>query len=134
MKEDDIRELVRYRLNQAHEALEEARILLKAGRSGLGLINRSYYAMFYAVSALLQKTGQLPRKHQGTISSFDKEFVKKGIFPIAMSKDLHRAFELRQVSDYQSSAPLEAEEAEEMFNKASSFVQTVTQYLKAHTS
>ncbi|HNR12801.1 MAG TPA: HEPN domain-containing protein [Thermodesulfobacteriota bacterium] len=129
MKSEDIEGLIRHRLNQAQEALEEARILQEAGRSGLGLVNRSYYAMFYAVLALLQQTEQLPRKHQGAISAFDKEFVKRGLFSADMSKDLHRAFELRQVSDYQITTPLTRAEAEEIFNRASLFVSAVARYL-----
>jgi uncharacterized protein (UPF0332 family) len=34
--------------------------------------------MFYAVLALLQKVGKVPRKHSGAISLFDTEFVRKG--------------------------------------------------------
>ena len=128
MKTDDIQKLVQYRSDQACDALEEAKILLGSGRT-LGVVNRSYYAMFYAVLALLQKTEQVPTKHKGTISTFDREFVKEGIFPVEMSKDLHRAFELRQVSDYQVATPVSKEEAEEIYHKASSFVQAVVRYL-----
>lgn len=34
------------------------------------------------------------------ISLFDKEFVMKGIFEKELSKDFHKAFELRQTFDY----------------------------------
>jgi len=34
--------------------------------------------MFYAVLALLQKIGKVPRKHSGAISLFDTELVLKG--------------------------------------------------------
>ena len=50
----------------------------------------------------VQKLGKVPSKHSGVISLFDIEFVQKGIFLKEMSKDFHKAFELRQVSDYKS--------------------------------
>ena len=131
MKTDDVNKLVQYRLDQANEVLEEAGILMDSSRM-LGVVNRAYYSMFYAVLALLQKTGEVPTKHKGTISIFDKQFVKEGIFPVVMSKDLHRAFELRQTSDYQVSSPVSKDEAEEIYHKAESFVEAVTAYLSKH--
>ena len=80
MKQEEIKVLINHRLEQAETALEDARYLLEGQRSPQGIINRSYYAMFYAVIALLQKIGKIPSKHAGVISLFDVEFVKKGIF------------------------------------------------------
>jgi uncharacterized protein (UPF0332 family) len=45
--------------------------------------------------ALLQKIGKVPSKHVGVVSLFDTEFVAKGVFPRDLSKNFHRAFELR---------------------------------------
>ena len=100
MKPDDIKILIRYRLEQAQVALDDAKYLLEGGRSSQSIVNRSYYAMFYAALALLQKISKAPSKHSGVISLFDKEFVMKGIFEKELSKDFHKAFELRQTLDY----------------------------------
>ncbi len=56
--------LVKYRLNQAEESLSEAELLLKAGKSLRSVINRAYYAMFYAMLALQVTTGKSVRKHE----------------------------------------------------------------------
>ncbi|NOY69312.1 MAG: HEPN domain-containing protein [Deltaproteobacteria bacterium] len=106
MKEDEIDVLVKYRLDQARESLSDAKFIFNGNRSPLGVINRSYYAVFYASLALLQKTGKVPRKHSGVISLFDHEFVKQGIFPKQFSKILHPLFTARQVSDYHAMEPL----------------------------
>lgn len=45
-------DVVRYRLQRAREALEDARVLANASRWS-ACVNRLYYACFYAVSALL---------------------------------------------------------------------------------
>jgi uncharacterized protein (UPF0332 family) len=90
-------------LEQAEIALEDGKFLLQGNRSPQSIINRAYYAMFYAALALLQKIGKFP--HTGMISLFDTEFVVRGIFPKELSKDFHKAFELRQVFDYRPFQP-----------------------------
>jgi uncharacterized protein len=125
MREDDISALIGYRLEQAQTALEDGRYLLDGGRSPQSVVNRAYYAMFYAVLALLQKIGKVPSKHAGVISIFDTEFVMKGEFPKQLSRDLHKAFELRQVLDYKASEPISGAKAAEILDKASQFVAAV---------
>ena len=128
MKEE-ISALVRYRLEQAQTAVEDARFLLEGNRSPQSIVNRSYYAMFYSALALLQKIGKVPSKHTGVISLFDSEFVLSGSFPKELSKDFHKAFELRQVSDYRTIKPISIEKAKETFNRAEYFVKAVKRYL-----
>jgi len=45
MKEEEIRSLVKYRLEQAQTALEDARFLFEGNRSPQSIVNRAYYAM-----------------------------------------------------------------------------------------
>lgn len=129
MKEEDIASLINYRLEQAQTALNDARFLLYGDRSSQSVLNRAYYAMFYAALALLQKIGKVPSKHSGVISLFDTEFVMKGIFSKNLSRDFHRAFELRQMSDYQTVKTVPTERAEETLNNAVHFVEAVKKYL-----
>jgi uncharacterized protein (UPF0332 family) len=127
--EQEIFELVKYRLQQAETALEDGRFLLEGKRSPQSIINRAYYAMFYASLALLQKIGKVPSKHTGVISLFDTEFVVKGIFPKELSKDFHKAFELRQVFDYRVMEASSPEQAADFLEKAGRFVKAVEDYL-----
>lgn len=129
MKDDETTYLIRYRLEQAQVALEDAKFLLDGNRSPQSIINRSYYAMFYAALALLQKIGKVPSKHSGVISLFDTEFVMKGAFPQELSRDFHKAFELRQVSDYKVIELSSKEKAGEIWNKTIRFVEAVKKYL-----
>jgi uncharacterized protein (UPF0332 family) len=80
VKSKEIEILIEHRLEQAQEALDDAKYLIDGNRSPQSIINRSYYAMFYAALALLQKASKAPSKHSGVISLFDKEFVMKGTF------------------------------------------------------
>jgi len=129
MKEEEIFHLIQYRLEQAQVAIDDAKFLIDGKRSPQSIVNRSFYAMFYAALALLQKAGKVPSKHTGVISLFDTEFALKGVFPKELSKDFHKAFELRQISDYKVVEVLSPEKAQDTWNKAVRFVQAVKKYL-----
>ena len=129
MKSKEIEILIKHRLEQAQEALDDAKYLIDGNRSPQSIINRSYYAMFYAALALLQKISKAPSKHSGVISLFDKEFVMKGIFEKELSKDFHKAFELRQSTDYKIIKPISADKANQIWQKAVKFVQALKLYL-----
>jgi len=129
LKNDDINTLIKYRLDQAQTALDDAEFLYQGQRSSQSIVNRAYYAMFYAALALLQKIGKVPSKHTGVISLFDTEFVIKGIFPKELSKDFHKLFEMRQVLDYKTSDEITAEQAEDAINRAGLFVESVIKYI-----
>lgn len=129
MKEEEIADLVRHRVEQAQTALDDAAYLLDGNRSPQSIVNRAYYAMFYAALALLQKAGKVPSKHTGVISLFDTEYALKGLLPKELSKDLHKAFELRQVSDYKNVLPISPEKSRDTLNNAKRFVEAVKKYL-----
>lgn len=128
MKED-ILALIKYRLEEAENSIKEAEVLLKEAMSLRSVMNRLYYAMFYAVLALLQEKELGTSKHYGAISLFDREFIKSGVFDKELSKTLHRAFELRQKGDYMEQAEVTRNDVDEMFPKTKDFVDKVKVYL-----
>lgn len=99
MTQEQVNQLIQYRLDQASETLREGEIL---AREGLwhGVINRGYYVMFYATLALTVFRSKTISKHSGVISFFDKESVRTGIFQNEYSHMLHIAFDHRQSNDY----------------------------------
>ena len=126
---EEIRLAFRLRLDQARETLEEADALREHGL-WRGLINRSYYAMFYAVLALGVFKQVVLTKHSQAIAFFDKEFVKTGIFPRELSRSLHLGFDQRQVNDYGDIWTVSQTEAEAVFSEARLFVESIDGYLK----
>ena len=128
MMTENIKALVAYRLEQADESLEAAVILLDKGLIRPS-VNRAYYAMFYAVLALLARGKQETSKHSGAIALFDRDFVKRGIFKKDFSRWLHDAFDLRQRSDYGAEYHISGEEAEKTLKNAESFVDEVKKVL-----
>lgn len=130
MRADEHVTLVQYHIEKAQRALNDARSLMDCAGSPEGIVNRSYYAMFYAVTALLQGYEQIPREHSGVIGLFDSEFYKKGLFQKDFSKSLHKAFELRQKSDYREMVVIGRDEASESYENARQFVDAASQYLR----
>lgn len=122
-------ELIKYRLKEAEDSIREAEVLLREGMSMRAVMNRLYYAMFYAVLALLQEKEMGTSKHAGAISLFDREFIKKGFFDDELSKTLHRAFELRQKGDYMEQAEVTKSDVDEMLPKTKEFVNKIKVYL-----
>jgi uncharacterized protein (UPF0332 family) len=130
MKPEQLEDLLRYRMEQAHETLREAEILL--GEAALrGTVNRAYYAMFYALLALLAIRQLGTSKHSGAISLFDREFVRTGLFPRELSRALHLAFDRRQEYDYGEMIPLTPEIAKETLQDARTFVAAIEAHLRA---
>ena len=57
------------------------------------------------------------------ISAFGEHFVKKGIFSKEMGRDLNRAFEKRQIGDYEYTFVISKMDAEEIFKAGKSFLE-----------
>ena len=123
-------DLLRYRMEQAHETLREAGILWEQAALR-GAVNRAYYAMFYALLGLLATRQLGASKHSGAITLFDREFVKTGLFPRELSRALHLAFDRRQRYDYGEMIPITDEIAKETLRDARTFVVAVEAHLRA---
>jgi len=130
MMTDNIRALVSYRLEQADESPTAGQVLLDQGLFRPS-VNRSYYAMFYSVLALLTTRQEETSKHGRAIAIFDKDFVKTGTFSKEFSRWLHEAFDLRQRSDYSPQFQPIEEDARRILDQATSFVAEIKAKLTA---
>ena len=130
MKPEQLAALIDYRLEQAHETLREAEILLN--ESALrGAINRAFYAMFYSVLALLATKRIGTSKHSAIIAAFDREFVKTGVFARDLSRSLHLAFDRRQTQDYGEMIQVDRQTAADTLAEAKALVLNVEAYLQS---
>jgi uncharacterized protein (UPF0332 family) len=130
LKPEQVRDLLRYRIAQANETLREAEILLNE-TALRGAVNRSYYAMFYALLALLATKQLGTSRHSGAIRLFDREFVKTGLLPKELSRSLRVAFNRRQTHDYSELAEVDQQTAEETLTSAKTFVTAIESYLRS---
>lgn len=120
MKPEEL-EYIRYRLSQAAEALEDAKILLERKRLA-GAVNRLYYACFYGVTALLFLEGKSATRHKGVLMLFDKHWIGTERFSRDMGRFLHRLFDRRQRTDYGKRLTLESSDVESCYRDAAAFV------------
>ena len=119
---------MKYRLDNAKEKLESAKLLLDAGKYR-DSIGRSYYAIFTAVRAVLAKDKVDFSKHSGVIAYFQKEYIKTGIFDVKYSKYLQNAFQIRNSCDYDDFFIASKQDAEEQYNRAAEFYEGIQNYL-----
>ncbi len=119
------KDLIQYRLESAREVLNDARVLQANGGSPVSVVNRAYYAIFYAALALLVTVDVEPAKHSGVLAKFDEIFVRKGILSKEMSRIIHHAFDMRQAGDYQKSRTVTEEQAVQVVTSAEEFVKEV---------
>lgn len=120
--------LMKYRLDNAKEKLESAKLLLDAGKYR-DSIGRSYYAIFTAVRAVLANDKVDFSKHSGVIAYFQKEYIRTGIFDVKYSKYLQNAFQIRNSCDYDDFFIASKQDAEEQYNRAAEFYEGIQNYL-----
>ncbi|MBI5886717.1 MAG: HEPN domain-containing protein [Deltaproteobacteria bacterium] len=104
--------------------------LLMGDKDYESAVSRAYYAMFFAVSGLLLTKGLSASTHKGVFSAFGEHFVKPGLFKKEFSKALMRAFEKRQVGDYEYTYTITHDEASAVIEDAERFLDAIAQYLK----
>jgi uncharacterized protein (UPF0332 family) len=115
-------------IEKARRYLKSAEILLKDGDFESSA-SRTYYAMFYVAEAALLTNNLSFSSHKGVISGFGEHFVKTGIFSKEMGRELNRAFEKRQVGDYEYTFALSKKEAEQLLMSGKEFVSTIANWL-----
>ena len=111
-------------LEKARNALEEAKILF-ASEKYYGAANRSYYAAFHAMSALLIYDGYSMKKHSGVISKFRELYIKTGIFEEAMSEQIAALFKLRTNCDYDTFYIVARADVEEQIKNAGAIITVI---------
>lgn len=116
-----------YRMRQTEETLAEAVKMLEMSFSPRSIVNRSYYAMFYAVLALFihSSTPHKTSKHSGVIGIFNKEFIHTGKLDARFAKMLYDLFDERMELDYRDFAEVNEEDARNAVASAQEFVSEI---------
>jgi len=125
----EVKTLINYRLERAHEALDEALILLERGHANT-FINRLYYACFYAVSALLLTKELSSSKHSGVRALFLQNFVKSEVVDRKMGKLYDKLFDTRQKGDYADLVRFNLDEVRPWLKDVENFVKSLERLIK----
>ena len=68
-------------------------------------------------------------KHSGVIAEFRRKYIKKGIFPVAISKMIGEAFIIRNASDYDDMFVASKEDTEIQIANARFIYQMLHEYI-----
>jgi uncharacterized protein (UPF0332 family) len=128
--DDDREKLASMRMARADAVLADASMLVNCG-SSLSAVNRCYYAMFYAASALAIRDDCDFHKHRAVISWFNREYLKTGRFSLEVGKSFRMAFDRRCDADYTDAATFPTEQVADMLEQARQFVTEVKSLLQA---
>ncbi len=78
-------------LEKADDCIEAAEYDLK-GSFYEAAVNRSYYAIYSCIVALLYVTDTFPKSHKGAHTKFNELYIQTNILPINLSKIISENF------------------------------------------
>jgi len=87
--------------------------------------SRSYYAVFYAVSALFILRGRDFRKHSAVESAVHRDLVRTGEWAVALGADYSALVKARETGDYGVLSHISVEDAGDCLAKADAILEAV---------
>lgn len=124
-------ELSKYRYSLAKQTYNNAKMCFDNGFYR-DCINRSYYAVFYAIRAVLALESIDFKRHKDVVAYFNKEFVAKGKSPGEMGRRLARLKMKREESDYSDFFIASADEAQTQLQSVEYIFPLIREYLAGH--
>ena len=121
--------LVEYRLKQADETIDLARFLLSNEKLVIA-VNRIYYGMYYALTALALKYAFETSKHAQLIGWFNKEFILSKKVESKYGEILREAYKNRTKGDYDAFIVFSTDEVELLLIKMVDFIDEIRSLLK----
>ncbi len=118
-----------FRLEQAERCIKSAKLLLNEADYN-GAANRSYYAVFHCMRAILATDEVDFKRHSGVIAYFRKEYIKTGKFDTSISEWIAELFDIRSFSDYQDFYLVTKEAILIQVQRAEQFYTIVREYLQ----
>ena len=120
--------LIRYRLKQAKENIELVEFLIDANRLTFA-VNRIYYGLYYAVTALAIKNHFETSKHAQLIGWFNKEYISSNILDKRFGKILRSAYQNRTKGDYDAFVSFDREEIIQMHSEMIEFINEIEELI-----
>jgi uncharacterized protein (UPF0332 family) len=119
---------ITYRVHRAEESFEEAIILSENGKWN-AVINRLYYACFYAVIALLIKNGIETQSHDGARTQFGLHFIKTCKIDKSFGKLFTKLFDYRQKGDYGDMFDYDEDIARPLIGQVKEFIVEIKRHI-----
>ena len=125
---DKKEDLCIYRIRNAVETLGVAALCLES-QHYKDSINRSYYAAFYAIRAVLALEEIDFKRHKDAVAYFNKTYVATEIFSRETGKKLGRLKQERESSDYDDFYVASLTDATDQYNSAKLIIDEIEKYL-----
>lgn len=129
INENERSSLMNYRLEQARETIELAQFLIESNRFVVA-VNRIYYGLFYAVTALAVKYGYDTSKHGQLIGWFNKEFIASNKIDKKYGRILRIAYQNRTKGDYDAYIDFTKEEVVSMHTDMKDFINEIDSLIR----
>ncbi len=127
--ENDRESLIDYRLKQALETVELAKFLVMSEKLIIA-VNRIYYGMYYALTALALKNKFETSKHGQLIGWFNKEYISTKKLDPKYGKILRNAYQNRTKGDYDAFVSFSKVEVESMLSEMTDFIEEIKRLLE----
>ncbi len=128
IENEDRDNLIRYRLDEAFESIEDVRLLIEHERLR-SAVNRIYYGMFYSLLALGLANNFETSKHAQLIGWFNKEFIHSGLIDPNFGKIINKAYNRRTKGDYDIFIDFDKEVIAEMFEEMQDFIKKIKEFI-----
>ena len=128
MTSEERRNLSTARLDLALNCLNTAKVNRDIG-DYRAAANRSYYAIFHAMRAVLALDEVDMSKHSGIMAEFRRRYLKTEILDRKLSATISQAFEVRNASDYDDFYIVSREDVDLQIDKAIQFILAIGEYL-----
>lgn len=128
LPDEDRLALSKLRFEHAKECAHAAEALYRADDLR-GAANRSYYAVFHAMRAVLALDGIDRKHHSAIIAEFRLRYIKSNVFDRSWSDVIQLQSEYRTSSDYNDFFIISREEVETQIQDAVGFLDAVRDYL-----
>ena len=127
MLPNEIKDLATVRLQHAQEDLESSKLLLEKDQYK-SAANRSYYAIFHAMRAVLALDGEDYKKHSAAIARFTLNYLKTDILSREFGTLIANAALIRNRSDYEDFYICSVEDTSRLVEGAQRFLDDVRKY------
>ena len=125
---EERRDLSKARFDRARDCLHTAKVNREIS-DYRAAANRSYYAIFHSMRAVLALEEVDMSKHSGVMAEFRKRYLKTELLDRNLSAIITQAFEVRNASDYDDFYIVAKEDVDLQIDHAIQFMRAVVDYL-----